>query len=423
MMANRSGEHRQRVRTSRGSRSRGRVVFVCQDGFDLAPARVRCYRFAEVLGRMGFDCRVVSFFDHLGAPKQGAETEEISDRLKLELNLRAHELLRRERDAIFYVQKAGYHSLAPFLAAAENGNPVVLDYDDYDVNFHPYGALREILPDLGGGQWLENLASRASLCVAASRELHGLVSRFNARTLYLPTGVDLWRFDGGPLRRQKQGDELVRLLWLGDVWGPFMVENVLFALDAFFDTPPEVRSRARFSVVAYGRAAEELRERARERFGQTPELVFPERLHPDAVPEAMAQHDIGVFPLYRDVPWTRAKSPTKLFEYMAMRMAIAASPTGEAGRVLENGVDGLTVANRGEFTEALARLVADSELRVRLGENAHRKVVTRYSLGRLLRSLAGHLDELARGRGPIAGKDRAPRPRPVEAGPLRARAL
>jgi len=126
-------------------------------------------------------------------------------------------------------------------------------------------------------------------------------------------------------------------------------------------------------------------------------LVFPDRLHPDAVPEAMVQHDIGVFPLYRDVPWTRSKSPTKLFEYMAMRMAIAASPTGEAGRVLENGVDGLTAEGVEDFGRALATLIADPELRVSLGERAHRKVVTRYSLGRLLRGLAGHLDALGRG--------------------------
>ncbi len=377
-------------------RRRGRVVFVCQDGFELAPARVRCYRFAEVLERMGFECRVISLYDDLGATEQGAGVQNLSDATKLRLVLRAYDLLKDERDAIFYVQKAGYHSLAPFLAAQENGNPIVLDYDDYDVSFHPFGPLAEILPDLRGERFLENLASRASLSVAASRELVDLVSRFNANTLYLPTGVDLWHFDGGSVRRPEEATDPVKLLWLGDVWGHFMADNVLFALDAFFDVPEAIRTRSRFSVIAYGHRADALRATALERYGDTAELVFPKRIHPDAVPAMMAEHDIGVFPLHRDIQWTRSKSPTKLFEYMAMRMGIVASPVGEVGTVLTHGVDGLVAAGSAAFRDALAALIEDASLRVRLGEAAHRKAVTSYSLGHLLRTLAGRLDELAR---------------------------
>jgi len=263
------------------------------------------------------------------------------------------------------------------------------------VNFRPFGVLSEILPDFGGGRFLENLATRSSLCVAASRELLGLVSRFNENTLYLPTGVDLWRFDGGPVRKPENVTDPVRLLWLGDVWGSFMADNVLYALDAFFAIPAAIRARARFSVIAYGRSKEALISTARKRYGNPRELDFPDRLHPDSVPTAMAQHDIGVFPLHRDIQWTRSKSPTKLFEYMAMRMAIAASPVGEVRSVLTNGEDGLVADSPEAFRDALARLIEDLALRVRLGENARRKAVTRYSLGRLLRSLAGQLDALA----------------------------
>ena len=65
-------------------------------------------------------------------------------------------------------------------------------------------------------------------------------------------------------------------------------------------------------------------------------------------------------------------SPTKLFEYMAMGKAIAASALDQIAEVLEHGRTALLVSpgDASELAEAIQRLAADAQLRIDLGRNA-----------------------------------------------------
>src|SRR5262249_4170573 len=73
------------------------IIFVTQDGHRIAPARARCYNFAEILTRRyGLKAGVLSFVDHLGMPDLGSgSVEYITDDVKLRLNAEAMRMLLR----------------------------------------------------------------------------------------------------------------------------------------------------------------------------------------------------------------------------------------------------------------------------------------------------------------------------------------
>jgi glycosyltransferase involved in cell wall biosynthesis len=74
-------------------------------------------------------------------------------------------------------------------------------------------------------------------------------------------------------------------------------------------------------------------------------------------------------------------SPTKLFEYMAMGKAIAASALDQIADVLEHGRTALLVkpGDADELAEAIQRLAADAQLRIELGRNARETALARHT--------------------------------------------
>jgi glycosyltransferase involved in cell wall biosynthesis len=93
-------------------------------------------------------------------------------------------------------------------------------------------------------------------------------------------------------------------------------------------------------------------------------------------------------------------SPLKLFEYMAARRAIAAPRRSNVTDILSDGETALLFDPDDDrsFTETLLRLVADSELRARLGANAEAEVRRQgYTWDANARRVAAVVDALARG--------------------------
>jgi len=97
-------------------------------------------------------------------------------------------------------------------------------------------------------------------------------------------------------------------------------------------------------------------------------------------------------------------SPTKLFEYMAMGKAIAASALDQIAEVLEHGRTALLVkpGDSSELAEAVQRLAADVQLRVELGRNARAAALARHTWRQNARRVLAHYTDT--------------RPAPIESG-------
>ena len=114
----------------------------------------------------------------------------------------------------------------------------------------------------------------------------------------------------------------------------------------------------------------------------TDRVVFAGRIPHSEVPAYLDACDILLSP---HVPMPDGSaffgSPTKLFEYMAMEKAIAASRLGQIGDVIEDGVSGLLLepGSVDELVAAIEKLAGDAELRERLGRAARATVLERYT--------------------------------------------
>ena len=113
------------------------------------------------------------------------------------------------------------------------------------------------------------------------------------------------------------------------------------------------------------------------------------------------QNAAGVAALYQQadifaLPSFAEGIPVVLMEAMAMEIACVATSIMGIPELIRNEVDGLLVepANEEELAAALARLLDQPELRLRLGKSARRRVVECYDLGRNTAEFAAMLGEI-----------------------------
>jgi glycosyltransferase involved in cell wall biosynthesis len=366
---------------------RADVIFVAADGYSLAPSRIRAYSFAKACRDRGLNAEVISFYDHLGAPGHGSSAYRIDDQTKLRLIALGADLLRLNPTAILYSQKVSYHSLSVAIAAGANGNPVVVDYDDFDFHVNSMPRLSQFLPVFGPLPLTVEMVKHADLCVCASHRLMEIVKQFNEKCEFIPTGTDLSIFDVA-LRDQvlrDQGAERpagdpVELIWLGDLWGVQIVSDVLMAVDAFAALPTSIRDLARLTIVGFGDCWGEFKRMIAEQYGDIANLVMRERIEPAEAPALLARCDIGLLPL-ADNDFNHCKSPTKMFEYMAMKVAVLGTPVGEVAKIIRDGETGMLAQDVPGYMRRMGTLILDAKLRRSITEQAYAEVLNGYHLG------------------------------------------
>ena len=88
--------------------------------------------------------------------------------------------------------------------------------------------------------------------------------------------------------------------------------------------------------------------------------------------------DIGVYPLPRE-EWVTGKSGLKAIQYMAFGIPCVATEVGTTPMLIRDGENGLLVRTEDEWLSAIERLLDDPGLRRRLGQQARKDAVDKYS--------------------------------------------
>jgi glycosyltransferase involved in cell wall biosynthesis len=238
------------------------------------------------------------------------------------------------------------------------GPRIVFDFDDAIHLLHTSQANRSF-------GWLKFPEKTAELCrmsahvVAANSSIAAFAREHNPRVTIVPSSVDTDRYAPRP-RRNGSGRAVVG--WTGSSTSQVYLE--LFA--------PVLREIVETMDV-------EIRIHSDRR----PELPgVPYSWRPwsacDEV-EALSEFDIGLMPMPDDA-WARGKSAMKALLYMAMGIPAVCSPVGTNREVIRHGENGLLASTAAEWKEALGALVADAELRQRIGQAGREKVENGYSM-------------------------------------------
>lgn len=348
-----------------------KIIFVTREGYDLPGARIRCYNFAKELSRYGIDTQVFSFSDTLGA-KDGQEESQMGISEKLKFNYAAFRRLCAQKGAIFYLQRFNYHAFAPYLVHLVKGNRIILDLDDWEMRDDPKYYF--FYPTSKAHFFTRAIAKRSLFCVAASHFLQDFLKPFNRQVYCIPTGVDTGLFF--PSLSNLTGKEVV-FSWIGTFHKKEYVENIAFALECFSSLRKQY-DNIYFDIVGEGiynnnvlEAVEKFKDRNIRAHCWIP---------PDKIPAYLSGIHVGLFPVAADTKFNRAKSPTKLFEYMALGKPVIASGIGEAAYIIKDGYNGMLADNKEEFVQKMRCLIEDPGLRQLLGQRSVQTVREEFSL-------------------------------------------
>lgn len=94
---------------------------------------------------------------------------------------------------------------------------------------------------------------------------------------------------------------------------------------------------------------------------------------------AAAKLDINLAPLEIGNPFCESKSELKFIEAGLLSVPTVAAATQTYREAIRDGVDGFVASNNEEWKDKIERLIADQELRRRIGEAARLSVLTRYT--------------------------------------------
>jgi len=348
------------------------IIFVTREGYRLPGARIRCYNFSRELNRYGINSTILSFSDTLGA-KDGEEESRMTSIDKIIFNYRAFKTLIRNKKAILYIQRFNYHSLAPYLVHLFNKNKIILDLDDWEMREDPKYYFR-IYPTSKAHYITRQIARKSIFCIAASYFLQNFLLQFNKNVYYVPSGVDTQVFR--PINSKTKKNKLI-FSWIGTLHRPEYIENIGFALECF----KSLRRKygfIYFDIIGDGIYKDELKKLL-EAINDS-NVYFKGWLPPDEIPGYLDTIDIGLMPIARVNKFNLAKSPTKLFEYMAMAKPTVSSAIGEAVHIIQDGYNGFLAEDKNRFIEKMEKLIIDCNLREQIGQQARQTVEDNYSI-------------------------------------------
>lgn len=316
---------------------------------------------------------------------------------------KAMEVIGTQPISMLY-QRSALNSYAGVKIALEKQVPYVLEYNGSEVWASKNWAGRKTLRGIELSEQIERLTfEKADLIVCVSEPLRQeLLQRGIAdkKILVNPNGVNPERYRpdlDGQIIRQRYGitEQEVVIGFIG-TFGAWHGAEVLAQAFSQLVQKQETEKPVRLLLVGDGMQMPVVRS-VLTQAGVMDRCILTGMIPQIQGPSYLAACDILVSPQIPNPDGTPFfGSPTKLFEYMAMGKAIAASDLDQIGEVISHEKTGL-LCKPGDvesLKSTLLRLVENAALRNQLGSAARRAVVEQYTWEAHVKRIMDKLQEL-----------------------------
>ena len=326
-----------------------------------ASSRLRMLQYLPWLKAAGFEMTVAPLFSDdyvLGLQRSKRHIIEVVRayvaRIKTLLASGEYHLLWIEKELLPWLP-------APLeLALLGSTVPYLLDYDD--AVFHYYDLHRNSLVKSLLGNKHRKLIGGAALIIAGNSYIADFAKRAGAKRIeIIPTVIDLRRYPEQKRVDVREQSEPPQVGWIGQ---RSTASNLSVYKNLFKRFSAE--GQAQFSAIGIDA----------QLFG-LPMQSIPWSEESEVAD--IASFDIGIMPLV-DEPFERGKCGYKLIQYMACGLPVVASPVGVNCQIVEHGVNGFLAETLEEWEQALGTLLADADLRQRMGMAGRLKVEQKYSV-------------------------------------------
>lgn len=282
---------------------------------------------------------------------------------KKSLKLRAEHVRRAKDVDLVVLQREALMtgSIRYERAFANSGLPLIYDFDDAIWHMDVSEANRKL-------KWLKDpgkvpkIIALAHHVIAGNEFLADYARRFNKQVEVIPTVIDTERYVPQPPKLRTDGRVVIG--WTGSLTS---VAHLEMAFPMLRELQAKLGDKLIFRVIS---------DRALEAPGLEIENV---RWNGATEADDLAAIDIGIMPL-PDNEWSRGKCGFKGLQYMGMGKAVVLSRVGVNSTIIQDGVNGFLASTDAEWTEKLSKLIADADLRQRLGQAARKTVEEKYSM-------------------------------------------
>ena len=334
-----------------------------------AGCRFRVAQFIPYLRSVGIDVTLRSLFDVAFfrlVYKHGHYVRKASAFTALSLRY-----LTSLRDASTFDAILIYREIFPIgpaiverLLGARERPPIVFDFDDAIFLPSVSDANRSILPLKSPGK-VATIIRHSDRVIAGNAYLASYARQFTDAVTVIPTVVDTTRFVPrlGAFSGNGAAGRPAVVGWIGSPTTASYIRGL---------APVLQRAGERHRFVLRVSGAGEPLDVPGVATEQPPWAL-------DREVELFNTCDIGVYPLADD-EWSRGKCGFKAIEFMACGVPVVASAVGVNREIIQDGVNGFLASTGQEWEEKIGKLLADADLRRRMGEAGRRTIEQRYSL-------------------------------------------
>lgn len=342
-----------------------KVLFIASHRFNRAPAqRFRFEQFFDYLESNGFHCELSHFIsdsDDKYLYREGSYLQKFRILLKAIIK-RFQDISRANEFDIIFIQREALLLGSTYFEKrfAKSKAKVIYDFDDSIWLNDTSNANKKL-------SWLKNpgktakIISISDMVFAGNKYLADYASRYNSNVKIVPTTIDT---DWHKRTIHRANDTLpICIGWTGSIT---TIKHFEYAVPMLIKLKEKYGNQISFKVIGDINYKNEVLSIKGIEWTSETEI------------EELSTLDIGIMPLPND-EWTKGKCGLKGLQYMALEIPAIMSPVGVNSEIIKDGLNGFLASEEEEWIEKISLLIEDIELRKRIGMEARKTVVDKYS--------------------------------------------